>query len=95
VSANNYYAGFGPETANIFRKMVGLQEVTWSKEEEDDKSDLHSSSYIQQNHDSNHTISDFMTKNSLAVTISFITYTIGYPARLLLLSSLSVLFYSW
>ena len=24
VSANNHYAGFGPETANIFRKMVGL-----------------------------------------------------------------------
>jgi hypothetical protein len=24
VSANNHYAGFGPETANVFRKMVGL-----------------------------------------------------------------------
>src|ERR687883_874470 len=24
VSANNHYAGFGPETANIFRKMIGL-----------------------------------------------------------------------
>ena len=24
VSANNHYAGFGPETANIFRKMVQL-----------------------------------------------------------------------
>ena len=24
VSANNHYAGFGPETANTFRKMVGL-----------------------------------------------------------------------
>ena len=29
VSANNHYAGFGPMTANIFRKMVGLQEVQW------------------------------------------------------------------
>ena len=27
VSANNHYAGFGPMTANIFRKMVGLQEA--------------------------------------------------------------------
>ena len=27
VSANNHYAGFGPMTANIFRKMVGLQEI--------------------------------------------------------------------
>jgi uncharacterized protein YecE (DUF72 family) len=29
VSANNHYAGFGPGTANMFRKMVGLEEVTW------------------------------------------------------------------
>jgi uncharacterized protein YecE (DUF72 family) len=29
VSANNHYAGFGPMTANIFRKMVGLQEAQW------------------------------------------------------------------
>jgi hypothetical protein len=28
VSANNHYAGFGPRTANIFRKMVGLPEAT-------------------------------------------------------------------
>jgi hypothetical protein len=28
VSANNHYAGFGPGTANIFRKMVGLPEAT-------------------------------------------------------------------
>ena len=31
VSANNHYAGFGPGTANIFRKMVGLPEAAWSK----------------------------------------------------------------
>jgi hypothetical protein len=24
VLANNHYAGFGPETATIFRKMIGL-----------------------------------------------------------------------
>jgi uncharacterized protein YecE (DUF72 family) len=29
VAANNHYAGFGPGTANMFRKMVGLEEVTW------------------------------------------------------------------
>ena len=63
VSANNHYAGFGPGTANIFRKMVGLSEATWSKEEEnnkeeDDKSYLHDSS-IQNPKQS--TISDFMT----------------------------------
>ena len=63
VSANNHYAGFGPGTANIFRKMVGLQEGTWSKEEnkkeEDDKPYLHGSSI--QDHSKQSTISDFMT----------------------------------
>ena len=49
VSANNHYAGFGPGTANIFRKMVGLPEVVCSKEkenrnEEEDTSHLHNSS---------------------------------------------------
>jgi uncharacterized protein YecE (DUF72 family) len=29
VSANNSYAGFGPSTANSFRRMIGLQEVLW------------------------------------------------------------------
>jgi hypothetical protein len=24
IAANNHYAGFGPRTANLFRKMVGL-----------------------------------------------------------------------
>ena len=69
VSANNHYAGFGPGTANIFRKMVGLPEASYSKEEEnkkeeDDKSHLHSSSsnVHQQHHNSKQsTISDFMT----------------------------------
>ena len=29
VSANNHYAGFGPETASIFRKMVNLPSLNW------------------------------------------------------------------
>src|ERR1051325_1672100 len=29
VSANNHYAGFGPGTSNVFRKMIGLDEVVW------------------------------------------------------------------
>src|SRR6187200_2804994 len=60
ASANNHYAAFGPGTANIFRKMVGLPEATWSKEEED-KSHLHSSSHSIQDHSKQSTISDFMT----------------------------------
>jgi hypothetical protein len=30
VAANNLYAGFGPGTANTFRKMLDLSEVTWN-----------------------------------------------------------------
>ena len=30
ITANNHYAGFGPGTANIFRKMLDLSEVTWN-----------------------------------------------------------------
>jgi uncharacterized protein YecE (DUF72 family) len=65
VSANNHYAGFGPETANIFRKMVGLQEAKWhhgtntKDREEDNKSQLHTSSSI--GHSKQGTLSDFMT----------------------------------
>jgi hypothetical protein len=32
VSANNHYSGFGPETVNVFRKMVGLPEAIWGEE---------------------------------------------------------------
>jgi uncharacterized protein YecE (DUF72 family) len=32
VAANNHYAGFGPGTANMFRKMVGMSEVSWTDE---------------------------------------------------------------
>ena len=31
VAANNYYAGFGPGTVNIFRQLLGLEEVNWGK----------------------------------------------------------------
>jgi uncharacterized protein YecE (DUF72 family) len=33
VSANNHYAGFGPGTANTFRKMIGLSEARWEDKE--------------------------------------------------------------
>jgi hypothetical protein len=32
VSANNHYAGFGPESANIFRKMIGLPSLNWQED---------------------------------------------------------------
>jgi hypothetical protein len=31
VSANNHYAGFGPETANTFRKMMGSPSINWQE----------------------------------------------------------------
>lgn len=31
IVANNHYAGFGPATANSFRKMIGLNEVVWDE----------------------------------------------------------------
>ena len=31
IAANNHYVGFGPATANSFRKMVGLKELVWEE----------------------------------------------------------------
>jgi uncharacterized protein YecE (DUF72 family) len=31
VPANNHYAGFGPATANMFRKLLGFPAVTWDE----------------------------------------------------------------
>jgi uncharacterized protein YecE (DUF72 family) len=33
IAANNHYAGFGPGTANLFRKMVGLSELSWADQQ--------------------------------------------------------------
>jgi uncharacterized protein YecE (DUF72 family) len=55
VAANNHYAGFGPGTANIFRKMVGLSEVSWSdqgqiQKQEQDLQISHSNNVSSKNH---------------------------------------------
>ncbi|HEY6756573.1 MAG TPA: DUF72 domain-containing protein [Nitrososphaera sp.] len=34
MAANNHYAGFGPATANSFRKKLGLREVVWDELEQ-------------------------------------------------------------
>jgi uncharacterized protein YecE (DUF72 family) len=34
VAANNHYAGFGPETSNMFREMLGLNRVRWGEEKD-------------------------------------------------------------
>ena len=65
VSANNHYAGFGPGTANIFRKMVGLPEAVWSNGDEDkDKNEEYDKSYLHGNSiqdPKQSTLSDFTT----------------------------------
>src|SRR5919198_1271774 len=35
VAANNHYAGFGPATANSFRKMLGMNEAVWEEMKQD------------------------------------------------------------
>ena len=64
VSVNNHYAGFGPMTANIFRKMVGLSEAKWvqdnsnkNREQEVAHSDVHDSVNLSVTQSK---ISDFM-----------------------------------
>jgi hypothetical protein len=68
---------FGQGTANIFRKMAGLSEATWSKveenkKEEDDKSHVYNSSSRSIQHHSNQSI--LYDINPLSITISFIAY---------------------
>ena len=54
VAANNHYAGFGPGTANIFKKMLDLSEVTWENVEIPD-TEMRTSSNTKQT-----SLSDFL-----------------------------------
>jgi hypothetical protein len=40
VAANNHYAGFGPGTANLFRKMLGLPEAVYEEKKQATLSDF-------------------------------------------------------
>ena len=55
IAANNHYAGFGPGTVNIFRKMLGLHEAKW-KEKEEEEQQKHPSNDLKQR-----TLSDFLS----------------------------------
>jgi uncharacterized protein YecE (DUF72 family) len=46
VAANNHYAGFGPVSANIFRRMVGLTEVEWEQNSKGQQEISNSNSYV-------------------------------------------------
>jgi hypothetical protein len=56
VAANNYYAGFGPGTADVFRNMLGLPEAKWQDGEEEQEQQQYPV------HDSKQrTLSDFLS----------------------------------
>jgi uncharacterized protein YecE (DUF72 family) len=40
VAANNHYAGFGPMSVNIFRKMIGMKEVTWDQKDKGQQQEI-------------------------------------------------------
>jgi uncharacterized protein YecE (DUF72 family) len=56
VAANNHYAGFGPGTANIFRKMLDLSEMTWNENVEIPDTGVRPSSNTKQT-----SLSDFLS----------------------------------
>ena len=64
VAANNHYAGFGPMSANIFRKMIGLKEVAWdqiAKEQQQEISNSNSNtSDLKNKKKMQRTLTDFL-----------------------------------
>jgi len=40
TAADNHYAGFGPGTSNMFRKLIGLEEATFKDEKQATLSDF-------------------------------------------------------
>jgi uncharacterized protein YecE (DUF72 family) len=51
VASNNHYAGFGPGTANMFRKMVGLSELSWLYQVSEQQTDANNSYRIPKSYD--------------------------------------------
>jgi uncharacterized protein YecE (DUF72 family) len=45
IAANNHYAGFGPGTVNIFRQLLGLEEVKWDDNIVSTEDDLGTDNY--------------------------------------------------
>lgn len=61
VAANNHYAGFGPMSVNIFRKMIGLKEVTWDQKDKGQQKEIS---------DSNSNTSDLKNKKKTQRTLT-------------------------
>jgi uncharacterized protein YecE (DUF72 family) len=60
IAANNHYAGFGPGTVNIFRKMLGLSEAKWEEKEEEEQQQKHKQKYPSKDL-KQRTLSDFLS----------------------------------
>lgn len=60
VTANNHYAGFGPVTANMFRKIIGLPEVNWIHTKKIKEQHIYADPSPSSSLDKQSTISDFL-----------------------------------
>jgi uncharacterized protein YecE (DUF72 family) len=64
VAANNHYAGFGPMSVNIFRKMIGLKEVTWDQKDKGQQQEISNSnsntSDLKNKKKTQRTLTDFL-----------------------------------
>jgi uncharacterized protein YecE (DUF72 family) len=61
VASNNHYAGFGPGTANMFRKMIGLSELSWPYHVPEQQTDTNNSSRTLKSHDKEQSkLTDFL-----------------------------------
>ena len=61
VASNNHYAGFGPGTANIFRKMVGLSELSWPYQMPQQQTDINNSHRTPKSYDKEQSkLTDFL-----------------------------------
>ena len=64
VAANNHYAGFGPMSANIFRKMMGLKEVAWDQKAIEQQQEISNSnsntSNLKNKKKTQRTLTDFL-----------------------------------
>ena len=64
VAANNHYAGFGPMSVNIFRKMIGMKEVTWDQKDKGQQQEISNSnsntSDLKNKKKTQRTLTDFL-----------------------------------
>lgn len=74
IAANNHYAGFGPGTVNLFRKMVGLPELSWENRNQlQERLELRKRQLQQLEHDQQIKNSSNLTPNNIKKRQSSLT----------------------